>query len=146
MFSLSSFAVQFVSRPRRLCLQYSIDSNNASELYNLEDEGTTDIAMCEKLDKMCYILWKEDIKDGKILVTVLRRGCWRYENNEKESCNTTNCLSSQHSFGNIHFCCCQADLCNSNFRTKHAFPTAEQNISAQSTGNYVNMVPVWSYC
>ena len=130
---LPSFSVQ----SGRMCLQYPTNSNNSSESSNLDNESLIEIAMCVKWEKMCYILWKEDIVDGNVLVTVLRRGCWRYENNKRESCNTTSCLSTQHSFGDIHFCCCQADLCNSDFSNKHVFPITEQiSITAQLTGNY----------
>ena len=119
-----------------MCLQYSDDnSKNLSESYDLDNKSLIEIAMCVKWEKMCYILWKEDIKDGNVLFTVLRRGCWRYENNEKASCNTTSCLLTQYSHGDIHFCCCQGDLCNNDFSTKHVYPFAGQtNTSVQLTG------------
>ena len=131
---MSAFIVQSALLPRRACLKYSIDLNNASKSY--ADEGSTEIAMCNKWENMCYILWKKDIKGRKIFVTVLRRGCWHYENNEKESCNT--CLSSQHSFGNnMYFCCCREDLCNDRFRTKNVLQTTIISTSSQSTGIFL---------
>ena len=131
LFSLPATTVQSVLLPRRVCLKYSIDLNNASKSY--PDESSTEIVMCNKWENMCYILWKKDFKGGKIFVTVLRRGCWRYENNEKEYCDT--CLSSQHSFGNnIYFCCCREDLCNDRFRTKNVFQTTIISTSSKSTG------------
>ena len=104
---------------------------------NYVKEDATEIALCEDWKKMCFILWKEDIEHGNILVKVLRRGCWNYENNERESCNTTNCLKSRHSVGEMHFCCCQADLCNIQFTKQRVFQTSEHNHSVQTAGNFL---------
>ncbi|XP_023806506.1 bone morphogenetic protein receptor type-2 isoform X3 [Oryzias latipes] len=64
----------------------------------------------------CYGLW-EKRADGEMLL--LKQGCWTFVGNRQEchddGCFLATAISSQMQKANYHFCCCNQDLCNTDY-------------------------------
>uniref|UniRef100_A0A665TI23 receptor protein serine/threonine kinase n=1 Tax=Echeneis naucrates TaxID=173247 RepID=A0A665TI23_ECHNA len=71
----------------------------------------------------CYGLW-EKRADGE--VQLVKQGCWPHIGDQQE-CHGDRCqvtaMPSQIQNGSYRFCCCNQDLCNTNFT--EAWPTAD---------------------
>uniref|UniRef100_A0A3P9GXF4 Activin types I and II receptor domain-containing protein n=1 Tax=Oryzias latipes TaxID=8090 RepID=A0A3P9GXF4_ORYLA len=64
----------------------------------------------------CYGLW-EKRADGEMLL--LKQGCWTFVGNQQEchddGCFLATAISSQMQKAIYHFCCCNQDLCNTDY-------------------------------
>lgn len=81
-----------------------------SVIVNYTDEGS--VAECPSDSDFCFTLL---IENSNKTYVVQSQGCWK--NKGSEDCKLTNCIAdkSPKAKNDSKFCCCSADLCNSNY-------------------------------
>lgn len=96
----------------------------ACDYYNYAVGIKNDTETCKSDDAYCYVVWGEEQNErNETLHTVVMKGCFKISPDEGiQYCNQDHCIQNHkyNSFKSVNvsgFCCCDVNMCNTNFTT-----------------------------